>query len=244
MFQKIINNGTILGNVRQTFSLITLRLYDSEAYYHKQQLDNAFTNLKQHISNSNFVNKLQMLTALNDIQIHFNHSNNTETIKQLLKQVTSDTKTISKQSVYSTLIQFLIIGKLIDSTISMPSMNSISTIINGKNYWIYHIADSTALPKNMVIALFLNYFIMNRNHCPIYNGVVFLSNILHEGTCDGQHCNTHIVRDSYKNIKLDFMNDNQTYENFMYLQNDKNIELQCGNNVTNVFKLQDAIQIL
>lgn len=244
MFQKIINKGTILGNVRQTFSLITLRFFDAEAYYHKQQLDNAFTNLRQQINSSNFVNKLQMQTALNDIKVHFDHSNNTETIKQLLKQVTSDTKTISKQSVYSTLIQFFIIGKLIDNTIFIPSMNSIDTIINGKNYWIYHMADSTALPRDMVIALFLNYFITNKNHCPISNGIVFLSNIFHEGICDGQHCCTHIVRDSYKNIKLDFMNEDQTYENFMDLQNDKNIELQCGNNVTSVFKLQDAIQIL
>lgn len=243
IFQKLINKGAIYGNVTQKFSLVTLRLFDSETYYHKTQIENVFSNLDTQIRGSSVSNKHAMLTALSEIKNHFDDIMNMTILKQLMKQVTSDKKTVSRQSVYSALVQFFIIGKLIDNTISIPTAGTIATVIKGKSFWLYHMSDSNPLPEDMMIALFLNYFINNKKHCVIHNGTVFLSSVSHAGLCDGNNCCSPIPRTRYKNIALDFMNQDQTYSDFMDIQDAKNIELQCGNNVTDIFKFNEATQI-
>lgn len=244
MFQKLINKGTILGNVNQRISLLTLRIYDPESYFHKTQIENVFSNLDTQIRSSSIANKHDMLTALYDIKNHFDEIMDMAVLKQLMKQVTSDKKTVSRQSVYSALVQFFIIGKLIDNSISIPSSGTIATVIRGKNFWLYHVSDSTPMPEDMMIAGFLNYFINNKNYCAIHNGTVFLSSVSHSGLCDGNSCCMPIPRTRYENIALDFMNQDQTYSDFMNIQDEKNIELQCGNNVTDIFKFNEAIQVL
>jgi hypothetical protein len=244
MFQKLINKGTILGNVNQRISLLTLRIYDPESYFHKTQIESVFSNLDTQIRSSSIVNKHDMLIALSDVKNHFDNIMNTTVLKQLMKQVTSDKKTVSRQSVYSALVQFFIIGKLIDNSISLPESNTIATVISGKNFWLYHMSDSSPMPEEMMIASFLNYFINNKNHCTLHDGTVFLSSVSHSGICDGSSCCMPISRTRYQNIALDFMNQGQTYSNFMDIQDEKNIELQCGNNVTNIFKLNEATLIL